>query len=184
MRDRMYRQVTRAVHDGFECVVFVLDQEASPQRAEFVRDLQSAFDELCRELENDRYLQHMKVGLVVAKSCLESWLLADAQAVVRYACRHGSRVNYQPSQHGNTESLRPGQARNEITHILREVARRRGQHKSRQCIYEKSTTPEMIEHMAQLPQAAARNASLRYFFRRVTCATSGCDEPQLATGYQ
>jgi hypothetical protein len=178
MGDRMYKQIARAKNDGFDCVVFVLDQESSPERHEFVRDLHSTFVEVCRELEGDRDLQHMKVGLVVAVSCLECWLLADAQAVVRFACRRGTRVNYSPRQRGNTELLGSKEACDEITHILREVARRRGQHKANRLRYEKSATPEMIEQMGELAQAAHRNHSLDYFFRRVTCQTSGCDSPQ------
>jgi hypothetical protein len=178
MRNQMLKHVIRAKKDGFNCVVFVLDLESSSERARFVRDLQSTFAEVCRELQDDRTVQDMKVGLVVAKSCLESWLLADAQAVVRYACRRGTRVNYHPNQHGDTELLRPGEARDEITHILREVARRRGQRKPRRLKYEKSSTPEMIKQMDELPQAARRNHSLEYFIRRITCETSGCDHPQ------
>lgn len=183
MRDQMCKHIIRAKKDGFNCVVFVLDQESSSERAQFIRDLRSTFEEVCHELENDRYLQDMKVGLVVAKSCLETWLLADAQAVVRYACRRGTRVNYHPNQHGNTESLSPKEACDEITHILREVARRRRQRNSNRFRYEKSATPEMIEQMDELPQAAGRNHSLRYFFRRIACETSGCDDPQRGIGF-
>ncbi len=183
MRDQMYKHITRAKKDGFNCVVFVLDQESSSERTQFIHDLSSTFEKVCRELEDDQYLQDMKVGLVVAKSCLEAWLLADAQAVVRYACRRGTRVNYHPNQRGNTELLSPREACDEITHILREVARRRRQRNSNRFRYEKSATPEILKQMDELPQAASRNRSLEYFFKRITCETSGCDDLQRDIGF-
>ena len=183
MRDEMYRYVVRAHQDGINCVIFVADQESSTERSKFIRELRSTFEQVCRDLESDRNLQHMRVGLVTARSCLECWLLADVRAIVRFACRRGRHVNYAPHQSGRTESFSPKHAENEITHILRESARRAGKRRLKRIRYEKSAAPEMIRQMGELSQAACRNHSLGYFFRRITCEVSGCDDPQPGSGF-
>ena len=178
MRDEMRRYVVRALKDGFNCVVFMVDQEAPHERSELIHDIRSAFDQLCREIVSGRNLRGLKVGLFIVRSCLECWLLTEAQAIVRFACRRGKRVSYNPRQRGDTELLSPRRASGEITHILRKVAKKAGKRNLKRVKYEKSAVPDMIEQMSELPQAARRNRSLSHFFTLVAGERSGCDQPQ------
>lgn len=178
MRDEMRKYVVRARNDGFNCVIFVLDQEAPHERSILINDIRAAFERLCQELPGTQGLQDVRVGLVIIRSCLECWVLTETQTIVRFACRRGMHVNYNPRQRGDTELLSPKEAANEITHILREVAKRAGKHHLKRIKYEKSAVPDVVQQMNELPRAAGRNRSLAYFFDMVTCQRSGCDHPQ------
>lgn len=178
MRDGMRKHVILARKSGFNCVVFVLDREASHERPVLVNDIRAAFERLCQELPNDRELQGMRVGLIVAKSCLECWLLTEVQAIIRFACRRGKHVTYSPPQSGETEKFSPNEAITEITHILREIRRKAGRHDVKRSKYEKSESTDIAREMSDLSQAVGRNRSLAYFCEMVTCERSGCDYPQ------
>ena len=178
MRADMYKYVVRAQYEGFNCIVFVLDQEATHDRLTLIGDIHAAFERLCSSLRDDCQLQAVKVGLVIAKSCLECWLLTDVQAVVHFACRRGKIVNYSPAQAGDTERFSPNEAADKITQILREVSKRQGKHETKRIKYEKSAVADMIPYMDELPRAVNRNRSLAYYCEMVTCERSGCDYPQ------
>ena len=181
MRDEMPRYVRRAQKDGFGCVVFVLDQEKSGQRSALLNDIRAAFERLCQEQPHNREIRDMKVALVVAKTCLECWILTDVKAIVYFvyfACRRGTRVRYSPQQRGDTEQLDPGEAVNEITHILREVGKRQNKRDLKRIKFEKSQVPDMVDQMNNLPEAIHKNHSLKCFCDTVTCRASGCDRLQ------
>jgi hypothetical protein len=178
MRDRMREYVVRAQYDGFHCIVFVLDEETPHARPALVNDIRNAFEELCLLLQDDQQLQDVKVGLVITRNCLECWLLADVQAIVRFACRRGKQVNYSPAQPGDTERFSPNEAANEITHILREVSKRQGKRDVKRIRYEKSAIADIMQHVIVSPETVDRNRSLVYFCEIVTCERSGCDHPQ------
>lgn len=122
--------VTGSQEAGYNCIIFILDQEALPfskERHEKLREFKQAFQQLCsfvNDLPADHVLKQVNVIRIVCKSCLESWLVSDAQAIVD-AIRGRRGVDYNPSSQ-NTENLTPQQAREKIVHIIREVGRRTG----------------------------------------------------------
>jgi len=182
IRDGMYKNVIRARHDGFDCVVFALDQEAPHERSVLVDDVRAAFEQLCHRLSGDPELHDVLVGLVIVRSCLECWLLTEVQAIVRFACSRGGAMNYNPRQSGDTERFSPNQAVAEITHVLREVGRRQGKRNLKRIKYEKSASADIVSHIAALPEAVDRNCSLAYFCDMVTCQKDGCEHRQPDNG--
>ena len=175
MRDEMLKYVEFAHKDGFTCVVFILDQE-TPQNS-LAAEIRASFKTLCKILPNHPTLRDMKVWLVVVKNSLESWLLAEAEAITRFASK---TTKYRAKQNGNTELMTPNEAIKKITHILNQVENskrgKRGKRRKRRK-YEKSEAPDIVKYMSDdLSIAAKRNRSLKYFLRAVTCQQSGCHD--------
>ncbi len=170
---KMRKVIASAQRKQCTCVMFVVDQEShDPNKRPLLRRIGQAFDELCTDPPKD-----MTVGLIVAHSCLECWLLTDVQAIVRFQA--GNRgVNYIPTQSGQTERYTPLQAGESITHIMRQVARQRGARELKRVRYEKSKSGEIAEQMQELATAAQRNRSLAYFFEMVVCDQNGCEYRQ------
>ncbi len=170
---KMQKVVASAQHKQCNCVMFVVDQEPhDPSKRALLRRITQAFDELCEDPPKD-----MIVGLIVAHSCLECWLLTDTQAIVRFqAGNRGSR--YTPQQSGQTEGYTPSQAEETITHIIRQVAKEKGTRDTKRVRYEKSKSGEIAEQMQMLATAAQRNRSLAYFLEMVVCDQNGCEHRQ------
>jgi len=128
--DGLLNLVVGSHETGYNCIIFILDQEALPfsiERREKLREFKQAFQRLCNHLDglpvNDD-LKQVKVIRVVCRNCLESWLVSDPQAIVD-AVRSGRGVGYDPPQQ-STENLTPRQALDKIVHIIREVGKRTG----------------------------------------------------------
>ena len=173
--DKMRLLVENAVRDGFDCIVFVVDQEVVPERKRQIRMIHQQCELICRSLaDSDRV--NVTVGLVVARTCLECWILADVQAVVKSACGKNRRGYYVATQHGNTQLLTPKDAANAITHILREVGRQAGKQDTGRIKYEKSAVADIAAKIENLPVASLRNKSLAEFCERVTCKQSDCGQ--------
>ena len=174
--------VETAHKTGFDCVVVVIDQEVnwqSPDRPDKLRQVQEAYGQWCRWLDilpPNHQIKQTKVSLVVSQTCLECWLLADTQAVVRFAVGKGKSVpDYRPQQSGRTENTHPREAQQQITRILAEVSRRTG-HKSRR-EHEKSMNQDICKYLDPA-RAQRNNASLAYFLDQVRCERSGCNNRQ------
>lgn len=173
---KMQKVITSAQRKQCTCVMFVVDQEShDPNKRTLLRRITQAFqafDELCTHPPKD-----MTVGLIVAHSCLECWLLTDTQAIVRFQA--GNRgVKYTATQSGQTEGYTPPQAEESITHIMRQVVRERGARELKRVRYEKSKSGEIAKQMQELATAAQRNQSLAYFFEMVVCDQNGCEYRQ------
>jgi len=172
--DKMGLLVEKAVRDGFDCIVFVVDREVAPERKRQIRMIHQQCEQICRSLaDSDRV--NVTVGLVVARTCLECWILADAQAIVEFACRNNRQGYHDAPQRGDTETISPSAATDEITRILREVGRRAKKDTSR-LKYEKSAIAAIAAKMENLPIASRRNKSLAEFCERVTCKQSDCGQ--------
>jgi hypothetical protein len=117
---------------------------------------------------------NVTVGLVVARTCLECWILADAQAIVKFACRNNRRGYHDAPQRGDTETISPSAAADEITRILRVVGKRANKPDTRRLKYEKSAVADIAAKIENLPVASRRNKSLAEFCERVTCKQSDC----------
>ena len=173
--DKMGLLVEKAVRDGFDCIVFVVDQEVAPERKRQIRMIHQQCEQICRSLaDSDRV--NVTVGLVVARTCLECWILADAQAIVEFACHNNRRGYHSASQRGDTEMLSPSAATEEITHILREVGRRANKPDTKRLKYEKSAVADIAVKIVNLDEASRRNESLAEFCERVTCKQSDCGQ--------
>jgi hypothetical protein len=172
----------RSVRSGYDCVLFVMDEEGlprSPERPAKLASFRRAFQELCDHLSGLRGrdpLQHVKVSRIVCKRCLESWLAADPQAIVDFARgRHG--LDYRPALQ-NTENLLPKEASERIVQIIREVGRRieRRDLATLGSRGAKSLGKEIASHV--LPERArSYNYSLAYFYDMAAGHRSGCDHP-------
>jgi len=175
----------RAVASGYDCVMYVLDEEGflrSPERTGSLQRFGKAFEDLCRYqrgLPAGNPLARARVVRVVCRRCLEGWLLADPQAVVD-AVRGGRGVGFRPRSQ-QTERLLPEQAAAEIAHLIREVGRRLDRrdlrHVNERMV--KSRGKDIAEHL-ELERARVFNQSLDYFLTMAECRQSGCDQPQPA----
>jgi hypothetical protein len=173
--NKMELLVDKAAQDGFDCIVFVVDQEIVPERKRQIRLIHQQCEQICRSLaDSDRV--NVNVGLVVARTCLECWILADAQAIVEFACRNNRRGYHDAPQRGDTETISPLAATDEITRILREVGKRANKRDPRRLKYEKSAIADIAAKMENLPVASRRNKSLAEFCERVTCKQSDCGQ--------
>jgi len=165
---KMRRIVESAVRKDCHCVMFVVDQEPhDPGRRAPLQRIVLAFEELCKNLPTD-----ITVGLIVAYSCLECWLLTDVQAIAHFQSG-GRGLNYRPNQSGQTERYNPIEAVEEITNIMRQVARERGVRDLKRVKYEKSRAGEIAQHI-QCLAAKDRNESLKYFLEMILCDKDGC----------
>jgi len=166
---KMQKVIKSAHRKGCDCVMFVVDQEShDPSKRDLLKRIRGAFEELCANLS-----EGVTVGLIIAHSCLECWLLTDVQAIVRFQV--GKRgVRYNPSQSGRTEKYNPPQAVEAITHIMRLVAQKRGVKDTKRVKYEKSRSGKIAEQMQDLKKAAQRNGSFGYFLEMVVCDQDGC----------
>lgn len=166
---KMRRIIVDADRKGYNCAMFVVDQEPhDPSKRVLLERITQAFQELCTDLPVG-----ITVGLIVAHSCLECWLLTDVQAIVRFQAG-GRGVRFAPQQSGQTERYNPTQAAETITHIMRQVASERDPRKAKRARYEKSRAGEIAQQMQDLRAAARRNQSFGYFFEMVLCDKDGC----------
>lgn len=180
--DGLLDLTSRSVKSGYDCVIFVLDQEVtstSPDRPVHLANFKNAFVELCNHLSQlsaSEPLSRAKVTRIVSQRCLEGWLLSDPQAIVD-AMRGGRGVQHTPGG-ANTEDLAPTQACEQIAHHIRQV----GIQLSRRDLQQ--TRANNVKRLGRqiadkvVPQRARRfNRSLAYFFDMVQCQTGGCDKP-------
>ena len=174
--NKMELLVDKAAQDGFDCIVFVVDQEIVPERKHQIRAIHLRCEQICRSQAANSLLRNITVGLVVARTCLECWILADVQAVVKSACGQNGRGYYVATQRGDTQMLTPKAAASEITHILREVGRQAGKQDTGRIKYEKSAVADIAAKMENLPIASRRNKSLAEFCERVACKQSDCGQ--------
>ena len=175
MPESMSRLVENAATDGYHCIAFVLDQETADNRTDLLQRCRESFDQLCGDVVDRRDGGDFRIALIIAKSCLECWLLTDTEAVKR-AGPGGKYVNYTPEQPGDTQMLAPKEAEAKITHLWREIARRKGQR--RRPRYEKSTAVDIAREMNDFSQSSNRNRSFAYFLRMVSCTRDGCHDRQ------
>ncbi|MBN1316155.1 MAG: hypothetical protein JXA42_11820 [Anaerolineales bacterium] len=167
--------VNSAIEEGRNCIVVVVDEEdasRSLDRPRKLQEIKQAFSNWCESVSSsspDDSQRNILVSLVISKTCLECWLLADVQAVVSFASG-GRRIRYRPNQSGRTNHSTPHQAKNEITQIIRNVNRERNSRRKRK--YEKSSAPDICTFINL--DRANNNSSLLYFLHQVHCQTSGC----------
>ncbi len=178
MRNEMREYVLRAKKDGFDSVMFVIDQERDVARTNLIRETHGEFAKLCQELDDDTELQKVKVSLVIAVQCFESWLLTDVQAIVYSTPGVSRAVDYHPDQSAETEKFNPQEAADEITRIWRNVGRRAGKRDLKRIKYRKSSALDIAQQMGDLSEAIRRNHSFMYFCDMAACQKSGCDYPQ------
>jgi hypothetical protein len=151
-----------ACQTNFDCVVVVIDEEVawrSTDRPNKLQKIRRAFFSWCdyaERLPNGDSSKNALVSLVISKTCLESWILADAQAVVAFAASGRGVKRYKPKQSGRTEHFDPRRAKNQITQIIQNVDRERKGRSRRS--YEKSSSPEIC-HCIDLNQASQNKVS-------------------------
>jgi hypothetical protein len=172
-----------AVTSGYDCVIFILDQEdplASPERRELLVRFRQAFAALCdyqQRLRANDPLRRARVIRVICTSCLEGWLAADPKAVVD-SVRGSHGINYSPPPQ-NTDGLLPVQAADRIAHFIREAGRRLQRHDlERVSKSSVKSRGKSIAERLEPDRARAFNSSLDYFFSMADCRRSGCDHPQ------
>ncbi|RMH22549.1 MAG: hypothetical protein D6696_03115 [Acidobacteria bacterium] len=174
--------LSRAVRSGYDCVMFVMDQEArssSPERPRLLARFKKSFTELCSyqaKLPERDPMRRARIIRVVCRRCLEGWLASDPQAVVD-AVRGVRGTDYSPS-YRQTEHLEPKKAGEQIVRWIREVGHRLGRRDLQRTTLRnvKSRSADIAEQLD--PQRGrSYNASLAYFFDMVHCQRSGCDHP-------
>ncbi len=180
--DSLFDLVTRSQKAGYDCVMFIMDEESQPVSADRpakLRDFRLAFEALCKHIETlgeKHPLRRVQVIRVVAKRCLECWLLSDPQAIVHYG-RGSKGVDYQPAPR-TTEDMTPPQASEQIGHILREVGRRAGRRDLQQVRSGNiKSRGKAIAQYIDMTRSRPYNRSLAYFFDMATCHQSGCLQP-------
>ncbi len=172
----------RALDSGYDCVLFILDEEGlprSPDRPAKLRAFRQAFQELCAHLAGLRGkdpLRRLKVTRVVCRRCLESWLAADPQAIVD-SVRGARGTDYRPEPR-RTDDLLPSQALERIAQIIREAGRRLDRRDLTRVATGgiKSRGASIAEHVDP-GRARRHNGSLAYFFDMVDGNRSGCEHP-------
>ena len=173
MRREMSALVRGAHLDGFSRVIFVLDRESewSRERPALIFDTCQAFKELCRELAAHPELGGVKVALVIANRCLESWLLADVDGLIRYARgkRGLHRFTGSSFRSGRTEDVDRPVWR--INTLFAEIAK---DTRSRPKRCEKSKLKAMA-HSVDPEHGRGNNRSFAYFLDIVTDQEDGCD---------
>jgi hypothetical protein len=180
-RDRLLDLAQRACDSGYDCVLFILDEEGprSPDRPAKLRAFREAFKSLCAHLAGLREgdpLRRLKVTRVVCRRCLESWLAADPQAIVDSV--RGSRgVNYRPEAL-RTDDLLPAQAGEKIAQVIREAGRRLDRRDLTRVATGsiKSRGASIAEHVDP-GRARRHNHSLAYFYDMVDGHRGGCEHP-------
>jgi hypothetical protein len=181
-RDGLLDLLERAVRSGFDCVMFILDEEAlpdSPERPAQLGKFREAFRQLCHHLgmlPNSDPIRRARVVRVVCRRCLECWLLADPRAVVDSA--RGLRgLTFDPRGQA-TDDLSPHEAGKKIEHLFHEVGRRLDRRDLRSVSLRgvKSRGKSIAEHL-DTGRARRHNRSLAYFFDMVDCHISGCERP-------
>jgi hypothetical protein len=179
MADDMPDFVRKAWQDGYACVVFVIDQEAADarERQSLLEKIRKAYEDLCQFLPDSRELKDMRLGLVVAQRCLESWLLTDMTAVKAATLGVTKNVDYKPDQRGDTSHLAPQDAVKEITHVWRVVTQKAGKGAISRVKYRKSNATDIASHFTDLRGAVTRNKSLHHFCETIRCNHAGCAEP-------
>jgi hypothetical protein len=181
-RDGLLDLARRAWDSGYDCVLFLMDEEGlprSPERPAKLRAFRQAFLELCHWLaglrDNDP-LRRLKVTRVVCRRCLESWLAADPQAIVD-SVRGTRGVHYRPDPQ-RTDDLLPAQAGERIAQVIRETGRRLDRRDLTRVATGsiKSRGASIAEHVDP-GRARRHNGSLAYFFDMVDGNRNGCDYP-------
>ncbi|MFY9822076.1 MAG: hypothetical protein WAM82_11890 [Thermoanaerobaculia bacterium] len=169
----------RAMRSGHDTILFILDEEEPTSgRPPKLASFRQAFLELCTYLASGREkdLGKAKVIRIVCKRCLESWLIADPQAIVdSVRGRHG--IEYFPAPQ-RTEELLPIHASERIAHVIRETGRRLGRRDLIQTSSKgiKSRGASIAGHVVP-DRARPYNVSLNYFYDMIDGQRSGCDHP-------
>lgn len=170
----------RSQRSGSQLVVFAMDHEgpaASSERVRARERFSEAFQKLCdhmRRLPSDDPLKGMNIVRIEIHSCLEAWLLSDPQAIV--AAFHGPS-NYHPNCR-RTEDLTPREARDQIAHIVQEVASHRGNGRLRKIGgHAVKSLGSKIAPYIDLTRARGNNASLDYFCDILENNRNGCQHP-------
>jgi len=175
MQREMLALVRGAYRDGFSKVIFVVDRESewSRERPALIADICRVFDGLCRELPAYPELAGVKVALVIANRCLESWLLTDVDGLMDYARgkRGSHRFTGSSFRSGRTEDVDGPVQR--INALFAEVARDT-QSRPKRC--EKSKLKAMA-HFVDPEHGRGNNRSFAYFLEMVTSQQDGCDHP-------
>lgn len=180
--DSLLELVRRSQRSRYDCIIFIMDEEAAPQSADRLDKLKVfavAFQALCDYLdslpERDP-LSSVKVTRIVCQRCLESWLVSDPQAVVD-AARGKQGVKFKPTPR-NTEHLTPRQASERIAHLINQTGQRMGR-QDLQRIGANSIKSRGKSIAENLKPARARryNRSLDYFYEMILCTQSGCGKP-------
>ena len=175
MQREMSALVRGAHQDGFSRVIFVLDRESewSRERPALIVDICRAFDRLCRELPSAQELAGVKVVLVIANRCLESWLLTDVDGLIEYARgkRGLHRFTGSSFRSGRTDEIdRPVRR---IDALFAQVAIDI-QSGPKRC--EKSKLKQMA-HFVDPQRGQNNNRSFAYFLEMVTSDRDGCGHP-------
>ena len=175
MQREMLTLVRGAYQDGYRRIIFAVDRESeqSRERPELVAQVCRAFAQLCRELPDHQDLAGVRIALVVADRCLESWLLADVDGLIDYARgpRGLHRFTGASFRSGRTEDAdRPDQR---IGALFGEVARDTSS-RTKRC--EKSSL-KAIAQFVDPERAQGHNRSLAYFVEMVAGRGDGCDHP-------
>jgi len=170
----------RAQRSGCQQVVFALDHEghdAKQERVDARRRFQETFQQLCdhvARLPASDPLKQLRLVRVEVRSCLEAWLLSDPQAIVE---AFSGPADYRPDVR-QTEALSPREARDGITHIVRQIGGRKGNRRLARMRGSdvKSEGAKIAEHL-DLDRARRNNRSLDYFCEMVAQQGDGCRQP-------
>jgi len=174
--------VTTSHQAGYDCIVFIVDEEITPasaDRPDRLREFKKAFRQLCDHFDKlppHNPLNQVNVIRIISKRCLESWLATDPQAVID-AVRGKRGVNYSPPNR-NTENMSPQQAAQHIVHIIREIGRKTGKKDLlRASVKNVKRRSKAIAQYLRPNYARRFNRSLAYFFDMVHCQEMGCEHP-------
>ncbi len=170
-KEELKQLVQAAVTDGYDCVIFLIDRERgeihSPGRPKLLREICTAFQQLCQE----GIAGNVRVALVIASPCIESWLLGDVDGLIEYARgpKGLHRFTGKGFYHCPTDQEDNPQTR--IQELFNQVAKDTG---SRPKTYQKSQQREIAQHVD--PDRIC-NESFHYFRDFLLGKVDGCDDP-------
>jgi len=168
--------VSNAKKDKCSCVAFVIDREgpsSQHHRPQELQRIKNAFRELCQDPPSE-----IKVMLVIVDICLESWLLADPDGLVKFAVRRkGKSSNYCPPKRRTDLGGQDSQDHaHRITKIFQNIEKKLGTRHPR-IKYDKTDSDLIAEYIDPI-QGSAWNHSLKYFCAMVPCKKDGCQQRQ------
>jgi len=168
--------VSQAKRDKCGCVAFVVDREGPSSRHHRPQELQrieNAFSKLCQEPPDQ-----IKIMLIIVDICLESWLLADPDGLVKFVVqRKGKNSNYSPLKRRTDLDGQDSQNHaHRITEIFQTVEKKLGVRHPR-TKYDKADSDRIAEYIDPV-YGREWNDSLGYFCEMVPCKKDGCQHRQ------
>ena len=170
-KEELKRLVQEAATDGCDCVIFLIDREGSefrsPGRPKLLRDICTAFQQLCQE----GIAGNVRVALVIASPCIESWLLGDVDGLIEYARGPKGPHRFTGKGFSRCPTDQEDNPQTCIQELFNQVAKDTG---SRPKTYQKSQQREIAQHID--PDRIC-NKSFHYFRDFLLGKVDGCDDP-------